>query len=256
MKLELERPPINEVVCGFIFEQPIQLSPVLTGAYWASRRADFVEHEIKDPIVDEVGAVLLPMPPPVRTWLVTNDKTRLVQIQNDRFFVNWRRQSDTDAYPRFQSKKDQEPLLPFALREWARFVDFCASETSRPLVSALELSKIDVLIEGRDWNGISDLSKLMPDLASILGTESERNDVVWRYARSVDKNTRLFVTAASALHRSSGKSAIRLETRVRMAVTQEADLPNVFVDLDNLLNSIFVRMIGSEELKRFGMRNV
>jgi uncharacterized protein (TIGR04255 family) len=45
-------------------------------------------------------------PPPVRTWLVTEDETALLQIQEGAFLRNWRRRGN-NGYPRYSNLREE-----------------------------------------------------------------------------------------------------------------------------------------------------
>jgi uncharacterized protein (TIGR04255 family) len=67
-----------------------------------------------------------------RTWLVSTDDQRLIQIQDDAFYTNWRRR--VEPYPRFES----------ILKEfWDRFSEF-RSQLDSDTVIPLQLQQIEV----------------------------------------------------------------------------------------------------------------
>lgn len=45
---------------------------------------------------------LMQLPPLRRSWFISNDGRHLLQVQEDRFLFNWKRASDTDAYPSYK----------------------------------------------------------------------------------------------------------------------------------------------------------
>ncbi|MBY4107540.1 TIGR04255 family protein [Rhodococcus fascians] len=55
--------------------------------------------------------------PPIRLWLLNRANTELIQIQGDRFILNWRRISDSESYPRYRY------LAPRFDNNWRRFAN-------------------------------------------------------------------------------------------------------------------------------------
>ena len=45
--------------------------------------------------------------PPVRFWFLTDDTSRLVQVQPDRFTANWRKVEPETPYPRYRQLREQ-----------------------------------------------------------------------------------------------------------------------------------------------------
>lgn len=108
------RPPVAEVVVGVEFEPIPQL-----GAVGLVRLADRWADEY--PTVTEVpalpptfgrGSMLPPealgddvatLVPMLRLWLISKSNDFLVQIQNDRLLLNWRRIAEEHNYPRYRS---------------------------------------------------------------------------------------------------------------------------------------------------------
>src|ERR1043165_9367558 len=155
----LARAPIDEVVVGFILDQPVGPDAVDSGRYLTTRADRFVRHEIHDPILPAPG--LYEMPGPTRVWLISADEAWLVQLQHDRFHANWRRRGDA-PYPGFTRSGG---AMHFAVEEFERFRAFCESKKGiKPNAASIELSKIDVLIMGKHWSDTADAAKLMPVL--------------------------------------------------------------------------------------------
>lgn len=250
----LANPPINEVICGFVFESDTGLSPTEVGLYWASRIAEFPRHEIKDIVVEQgSGAAVYLGVPPLRTWLVSSDGTRLLQVQSDRAFVNWRRQSDKDAYPRFTTVTDGgEPLLPFALRQLESLQAFCTERRKRFEVDSIELSKVDIIRKGQHWQTYEDLAKLIPILGGPLPI-SDGRDILLRFESKLSHGGTLSVTLASGEHQPTKQPIVRLEVRVRKKVDRAGEsLQAAFTALDLEVDSTFFSLLTPAALERFG----
>ena len=112
--LDFTDPPLNEVVLG------VQFAPVSNYTSAHSRNVwDLFKEEF--PVVQEQplfppkfetfgGGNPQPIvqfsvgPPPLgsRLWFLSQDKSHLLQFQPDRFLINWRKQRNSQEYPRFE----------------------------------------------------------------------------------------------------------------------------------------------------------
>src|SRR5271165_5623060 len=104
MSLDFERPPINEVVLGVFFAPIPPLRAEAVGLFWARIRETFPS-VVQQPIYAQEFSPIPVMPQPgeffplPRFWFLSQDNTRLIQLQNGAFLYNWRKQND--EYPRF-----------------------------------------------------------------------------------------------------------------------------------------------------------
>ena len=253
---QLRTPPINEVVCGFLFNPLPEVTSTQHGAYWVSRQKDgFPSHEVHPPLIDQTGEVTIELGlvrPLVRTWLVSEDGTRLVQLQHDRFFANWRRRRDTDAYPRFNAREGRPGLLAYGLDEFTRFTEFVRSVGAAPVVHHIELTKIDVLIQGKHWKDANDLRALLPWTSYSLDLGVSPNPaLLLRFEDKMEGDTTVRVTAANGHERDTKAAVIRLETTVRTAC-QGTQLEAGFHAMNQRVNEMFFKLIPARELGRFG----
>ncbi len=107
-----KEPPINEVVLGLQFTEPVVDLEVLA-AYSAQLQGNFPKRQQLDPLaparevfgaepsppsftIELVPAYVMP-----RTWFMSGDERHLVQVQGDRLIVNWRKRDPSDSYPRY-----------------------------------------------------------------------------------------------------------------------------------------------------------
>jgi uncharacterized protein (TIGR04255 family) len=120
------KPPVIEVACGLQFTSNRPIRTVDLGLFWDHVKADYPDTleqpplpQIPDPETVaqqlEVEFGFVPLPPLRRVWMISEDKSRLIQLQDNRFHYNWRRVNDGDPYPRFEAISDR-----FA-EEWSRF---------------------------------------------------------------------------------------------------------------------------------------
>src|SRR2546423_711592 len=110
-----EEPPVNEVICGIMFE-PIagMLAPHL-GLLWDKFRAEYPTCKEVDPLIpvverfggEEKAEPDFTVPFLPRIWFVSKDENAIVQVQRDRLLHNWRKVRPTDAYPRYSVVKEK-----------------------------------------------------------------------------------------------------------------------------------------------------
>jgi len=114
---EFKNPPIDEVAIGLQFKSVGAVHSQILSLYREEIKTDFpnTEYQPRLPTTSIVNAQL-PFPgmvgaPPIplqttnqegsdRVWLVARDNSKIVQLQDDRFIVNWRHLSE--PYPRFE----------------------------------------------------------------------------------------------------------------------------------------------------------
>lgn len=168
MKVKYKNPPINELIIGAYFDQPIlPLHSEHIGLFWAEVRKDFPtiqqQPELSLPIVGptltfQFGLTDEPYPMP-RFWLLSEDETMLMQIQKNAFIFNWRKR---DAeYPHFEAVKSY----------FDKYFDIYLSFIQRELsieklnIQIAELTYSNLIEAGEYWNDASDTPRLIPSLS-------------------------------------------------------------------------------------------
>src|SRR4051812_34284793 len=95
-----ERPPVNEVVLSVQFATEVVDEVGMLANFWPQVREAFPLHEKQPPLppmTEEFGLPsgdgpqfqFLQGPMAPRYWFVSSDKTSLIQVQADRFTLNW-----------------------------------------------------------------------------------------------------------------------------------------------------------------------
>ncbi|MEZ4442922.1 MAG: hypothetical protein R3B72_27755 [Polyangiaceae bacterium] len=74
-------------MCGVHFDA-LELDGMVLGVYWDRRRDEFPTRHLQPAFSEGPGFVL--GSPPLRAVLVGSDKVHVLQLQHDRFFMNWR----------------------------------------------------------------------------------------------------------------------------------------------------------------------
>lgn len=251
---KLERPPVVEVICGMHFPA-LDLDPVVAGAYWAERRAEYPRRQLHPALEKGLGrtGLVINAAPRMRVWLLSADESLVLQIQSDRFYLNWRQTKPSAPYPRFSGPNG---LCARALKELALFSEFCKVAIGRePDVDRIELGKVDHLLEGEAWTGLADLSLLMPTLEPALrlshGAEPTAalkfQDTVERVALTFSIDTTLTMAPGRDPQRG-----VRIDANVTMPL-DGATISSRFDDANRVANSVFAMLIPeAERTHRFG----
>jgi uncharacterized protein (TIGR04255 family) len=247
---KLVRPPIVEVVCGFVFPPISGMDAVAAGAYWASIRDRFPAHTIQPAVTDVVGFTVTDGAAPQRALLVSADDQYVVQIQADRFYFNWRKR--LDDYPHFTGAGG---VLELGMKEFTLFSDHCVKACDcAPQPVRVDLAKVDLLPEGREWSDTKDLVKVLPLLRGVVDASSNEPEVAMRW--SEQRNGADFVASLhlglELMFNELPKRAVKMETRIAKATSPERDkLLATFEELNDTLNAIFFGLIPETELHRF-----
>lgn len=167
-ELQLRHPPIVEVACGFEFEPLPWLDALMLGRIWAEVFSGFPVRMAQPPIAEE-GTIRLLTMPEMRAWYMSEDETRLVQLQRDRLVFNWRLMSSVD-YPRFRSRGDTKGVLDSALEALEAFLVWSRAHQSAPRLRSASVTKVDLFEEGRHWASVTEIGRWIPVLEPVLAS--------------------------------------------------------------------------------------
>lgn len=236
----LDRPPIVEVVCGFVFD-PLPLDGLLLGVYWDQRKADYPGHSLQPAVHDSAVVVIGSMMG--RAMLESADGAHILQVQSDRIYVNWRARGG--EYPRFSPQTGSTGLLQKALSEYEHFATFCHKRLGiRPMLRRTEVLKIDILNRGTSWNSVEELAVLVPITGTFSGTRpTQRRELGLRFVEHHDGED-VIVAIASVLGGNDGEmTALRIETRVVRTLSEESSAEAVLSASNATANDVFFRLI-------------
>jgi uncharacterized protein (TIGR04255 family) len=117
---DFEKPPVIEVALSVQFERLPDFKVSHYGLLWHKWKKELPkteEHPPISPAIEEFGIpdmkkasafieVLEDLPMP-KCWFMNDEGTRLVQLQNDRFVLNWRRMQTDEPYPHYPQLKSE-----------------------------------------------------------------------------------------------------------------------------------------------------
>jgi uncharacterized protein (TIGR04255 family) len=154
-----ETPPVNEVVCGMRFHPLDKLRIPHIGLLWDKFRQEYSIIQHASPIVGAKGdipvdnATGLPLP---RVWFISKSDDQLIQFQSDRFYFNWRRRQN--VYPRYSYVIKN---FEYVVDTIGKFFDEFELGKLKPI--EYELSYINHMPKGQEWNTIDDLPGIFSD---------------------------------------------------------------------------------------------
>ena len=203
------KPPVNEVVCGMRFQILEKFRIPYVGLLWDRFRKDYPIVQHAPPVASTKGEIQidlatgLPLP---RTWFISEADDQLIQFQFDRFYYNWRRRRE--AYPRYHHVISN---FENVLDTIASFLEEYELGELKPV--ECELSYINHIPKGLEWNSIDDLPRIF-------------SDFVWRIVngRFLPSPARVSWQAEFPLPEKKGhltvslKQAIRIEDKVPLFV--------------------------------------
>jgi uncharacterized protein (TIGR04255 family) len=122
-------PPVVEMVLGVQFRSLLGLRGIALGPLRERWRDQYPRLEEQPPLPPAIEGVITPgiglqlgfgPGPPLRQWFLSADGGELIQLQNDRLIVNWRRVNGSGAYPRYKRMRE---LFEHRLEDLADFVE-------------------------------------------------------------------------------------------------------------------------------------
>lgn len=199
-----DSPPLNEVSIGLQFQPLERLKIPHFGLFWERIQKQFPNVEHAPPIIGKNSepSEWLPLP---RVWFIDKSDTQLLQLQADRLNFNWRSREGADPYPRF---KTIEPQFFDLLNTFGRFL--ADTDIGVILPTSAELTYINILEQGREWNTAEDFPVVFKDLA--WGHEK---------ARFLPYPTKMSWAISFALPNQQGTLSARLKPAIRIADAQE-----------------------------------
>jgi uncharacterized protein (TIGR04255 family) len=206
MKIDFEKPPINEVSIGMHFAPLSNLKAEQIGLFWSRIRPAFPNSQQTAPIgnVLHLPPEVFPMP---RFWFIAKDDATLIQVQKSAFLFNWRLRGE--SYPRFDSvfdafRKQRSTFLQF-LRE--------DLNTAKIEPAKLQLTYVNLFENVPYWSGPQDTPKIVPSFGFINpGSKvAKPKDFNSTTIFQIEDDLLLSVTVRNGLNNSTGKMVLVLE---------------------------------------------
>lgn len=220
-------PPVNEVVLSVQFAPISRLEIAHFGDFWKLIKSEFpnTEHKNKLPRQIEhygnirdsqsqlqiVNGTEIP-----RIWFQNSKQNWLIQIQNDRFIMNWIKENDNSAYPRYDE----------VFKKFNKYLDIFINyitdyDIGDFVFDQCEVIYINTIKSGEGWVHHSEADKIVKVLS--LQTESgalpepEDASLTLRYPLIHDSNQigRLYVELGPRVRRSDNLPGYELRLTAR-----------------------------------------
>lgn len=161
-------PPVTEVALAIQLDRPtvdLDVLAVLAPLF----RSDFPQREQHPPLPPMREDFNAPPTAPLlqfelttqfgmpRSWFISRDGSKLLQLQADRLVFNWRKQADSDLYPRYSTLRDL-----FATRIEELWEAIASSDKQLPDVNFCEVTYVNQIGMG------AAPGQPHPDLGEIL----------------------------------------------------------------------------------------
>lgn len=154
-----------------------------------------------------------------RIQILRGDGERMVQVQSNRFILNWRK--GASAYPTY------ETLFPEFRDMLGAFETFCSEAGfGAPGYNLWEVTYVDQVKKGTLWDSARDLNRIFPALAAPQVSfrhaplsDDERFSGDWRFSLT-DRRGRLYIQLRQAKLLPSNEEVIQLTTTARGPVSE------------------------------------
>lgn len=211
-RISFDDPPIKEVALGRTFLPRDDFLIPYYGAFWTQLRDRFPKAEHAPPIVDPSetfnDGMFLP-----RVWLISEDSSTLVQLQQNRYHYNWRQTEDKKTYVRFPVIQQE------CLEIWRKFENFVMEATGQALQPlSAELTYTNFIEVAGASNSFEIAEETLRDSgwASHDRFLSAPKAFAHNYTFSLPGDSGTLQVAAVAAKRKDGKSeALKLELTVK-----------------------------------------
>ncbi len=137
-----KKPPVVEVAISVYFKPIPDLKTAHFGRFWNLVSADYPKTEDRPPLIDPQVVELSQFLPLPRVFLISENETYLIQLQNNFFAHNWRKVRDSDQYPSFEHAKG------LFQQKWGVFQTFLRdTRLAEPELTRYEVTYVNHFVE-------------------------------------------------------------------------------------------------------------
>ncbi|WP_071189339.1 TIGR04255 family protein [Trichormus sp. NMC-1] len=145
------QPPLDEIVFSVEFVAP-GFSSVHLGLYWESIRSEFPLQQDNIPI--ELEDYENNTPPLRRVWFISNDRKKIIQLQDNLFVFNWR-YDQQDENPHF------EEIFQNFLIQWNHLEEWWLNIAEESIeIKKYELAYVNGIDKNWGWKNAKDHAKI------------------------------------------------------------------------------------------------
>jgi uncharacterized protein (TIGR04255 family) len=245
MRIKYKNPPINELVMGLYFKEPIvKFRSEHVGIYWSNIRDEFpksAQNMMIGGVDIQVPNEIFPMP---RFWFMTEDDVYLIQVQRNAFIFNWRRQKE--EYPHYESLKKKFD------KHFSKFEKFCKEQfdVSQIGIERCELSYINIISSEEYFGSFSDTKRVIPSFEPLsFGAEgASLKNFNLSYVYSANDDTTLTVNLQTRRLNETNEDALYFELKSSGALSQptKSESDSWFERTHDVIGDAFGRLTNSD----------
>jgi uncharacterized protein (TIGR04255 family) len=158
-----DNPPAVETLMGYHFAPLDKWGLLRLGQVWGIFQDVYPTGNVVEPLGNQFVLQTEQMDLnrlPLRAMFTNGDKSEVIQVQNSAFLRNWRKTAQNQDYTHYSH------LKPRFQNDWETFTAFLAArKISHPQVFTCEVTYVNHLIRGKDWDSYGDLAKWLKFLA-------------------------------------------------------------------------------------------
>lgn len=228
---KFDAPPVIETVLSAQFPRLTNYSDAVAGWFWKSRLPSNWTRSKDAPPLDEQFERFgderkWEMPPPFRlrrfensterTQLIRDDGERMIQVQDTRFILNWRREQG--GYPSYKT------LRPEFQQHFKSFRDFASEAVLGDVIpNQWEVTYVNHIPRGGLWESVADWPKILPGLHTPktwgnLPLETQGGN--WRFV--IENRARLYVSLQHGRLTPDSEDLLVLQFTARGPVSADA----------------------------------
>jgi len=247
--IHFDNPPLNEVVCGLHFSG-INWAVIDFGLFYSQDKSKFLNITSQPPLPDPntpIGKITIVEEFEIpRVWYeYKKDPSYLIQVQKDRFILNWRKRADNE-YPHFPN------LYERFSKEWKGYKKYCSeNDRGTPSVKSFELSYINHLGKGEGLSSAKDLATYFKDLDFLKDFNEQTT-----FGLNINYNLEEFPlrTSWKGARTKDNQDIFILEFRIIKAISGEDQLDNDMKKANELLAKEFKFRTTEQAHEKWGLK--
>jgi uncharacterized protein (TIGR04255 family) len=236
-----------EVVCGVTYDQ-LTFTEGQMADFRGLLGPGYPKLSFQQPLRDEFTMLVFRLGVPLyeqRWWMETEDGEWLVQLQQDKFLLNWRQPKDGE-YPHFSADGG---VLECFMKHWHTLQAFVRQRMDREVVAKrVEVTKVNHIRRGLHWDNVEELCELVPFVRGLHGLVGQE---LLMDMTLVDAQHPTNILSARIIQDDVSEQALRLELTRRYILREGEELYDQFIKQNEQLNEQFYRLITSTKLERF-----
>ena len=221
--VEFTNPPVVEVAIGVEFQAISGWGVPHFGLFWEQIRSTYPNCLTKPPLASQIELFGSPQRRPeitlqlvdglnLRCWFEQADQSRLLQVQENRFILNWRRGDPSAIYPSY------ETLRPEFEDAWRVFSSFLVkNQLEVPSIVQCEVTYVDLFPQGMGWSNTSEICRITPIVGTFANPVGELEAVTAAVRFLLpQKKGRVHAVLQPAIQ-SNGEEVMKLDVTARGA---------------------------------------